>query len=481
MLLVRGMWSTLGFLAIYAMYSIFYRGWALSVGEGGANIIGIAGLLGGSFCAWHFREEIGARLLDVASQLVRVPARVWLFLVIMGGILLRLAWIVLFPAPLLSDGMVQFDIARRLLETDIYMDAKGERAFWAPGYPFLFYSFFLIFGVKEWVPTLLHLVFFAASVLAVWKLSLLVVGRAAARMATLVLMIWPNYITSSGVAGAKELVIVTLFTFAVWLYLRERMGAMSGTVSWLKTAAGGALMGYTALVQPSYMLFPSVLMVLMLLQPREWRRDIMQILFFTVGMALIIVPWSLRNYEVFGEMVSISTNGGDVFYRANNPLATGGFTPEGARKFTGYTELERSKLGYLWGREWMRQDPSGFFKVVWKKQVLFLGDDSSGAYDTLKRDAAYSSPVFVITKGLSNLFWFSFWIVVLGMVFRNFNRSLASHPVILTMVLSFLYLFAIHSLFESSGSHHLPLVGMKSVLVALAIGEPALMRRPEES
>ncbi len=475
MFLARSMWGTLGFLSVYAMYSIFYRGWALSVGEGGASVVGIAGVLGGSLCAWFFRGEIGARLLDLSSQLTRVPARVWLFLVIMGGLLLRLAWIVLFPAPLLSDGMVQFDIARRLIESDIYMDARGERAFWAPGYPFLFYFFFLIFGVKEWVPTLLHLILFAVSVLVVWRLSLLVVGRAAARVATLVLVIWPNYITSSGVAGAKELVIVTLFSFAVWLYLKEAMQATDGTISWLKTAVGGAFMGYTALIQPSFMLFPAVLLVLTFLQPMQWRRDIVRILFFTVGMAIIIVPWTVRNYQVFGEMVPVSTNGGDVFYRANNPLASGGFTREGARSFKGYAELERSRLGYQWGREWIEQNPSDFFKVIWKKQVLFLGDDSSGAYDTLKRGAISSTPAFVITKGLSNLFWFSFWIVMLGMVFQNFRLPLAANPAVLTMLLSFLYLFAIHSVFESGGSHHLSLVGMKAVLVAFAAGDRNLL------
>ena len=35
-------------------------------------------------------------------------------------------------------------------------------------------------------------------------------------------------------------------------------------------------------------------------------------------MAVVIAPWSIRNHSVLKEFVVISTNGGDVFYRANN-------------------------------------------------------------------------------------------------------------------------------------------------------------------
>lgn len=61
--------------------------------------------------------------------------------------------------------------------------------------------------------------------------------------------------------------------------------------------------------------------------------------------------WTVRNCTIFGTLVIISTNGGDVFYRANNPLATGGFTPIGEKDLKVYKgdELLWNRMGYTGG------------------------------------------------------------------------------------------------------------------------------------
>ena len=46
------------------------------------------------------------------------------------------------------------------------------------------------------------------------------------------------------------------------------------------------------------------------------------------AMALVIVPWTVRNYLVFGEFVLISTNGGGTLLSGNNPTAWGDYTED---------------------------------------------------------------------------------------------------------------------------------------------------------
>jgi len=54
-----------------------------------------------------------------------------------------------------------------------------------------------------------------------------------------------------------------------------------------------------------------------------WREEFLKnFLIASLFMAATIAPWTYRNWRVLHAWVPISTNGGDVFYRANNPLAT---------------------------------------------------------------------------------------------------------------------------------------------------------------
>jgi 4-amino-4-deoxy-L-arabinose transferase-like glycosyltransferase len=86
---------------------------------------------------------------------------------------------------------------------------------------------------------------------------------------------------------------------------------------------------------------------------------------------LTILPWTIRNYLVFGALVPVSTNGGINFYIGNNPQATGRFmwvVPPTAKWNVaapdGRYELEASRLGYKEGVEFIRENPAKFLKLT---------------------------------------------------------------------------------------------------------------------
>jgi hypothetical protein len=64
----------------------------------------------------------------------------------------------------------------------------------------------------------------------------------------------------------------------------------------------------------------------------------------------VVAPWSIRNYRVFDAFVPISTNGGGVFYLANNPLATGHYTDIGEPDLTApkSDEVLWNRTGIAW-------------------------------------------------------------------------------------------------------------------------------------
>ena len=108
----------------------------------------------------------------------------------------------------------------------------------------------------------------------------------------------------------------------------------------------------------------------------------------TLLMVATIAPWTLRNYRVLHAFVPISTNGGDVFYRANNGLATGSYTPvaeEDLGELQDQNEAIWDQESYKRGKNWIRSHPFGFVKLAVFKAIFFGQDDRTGIYWSLRR------------------------------------------------------------------------------------------------
>src|SRR5205823_4707762 len=141
--------------------------------------------------------------------------------------------------------------------------------------------------------------------------------------------------------------------------------------------------------------------------------------------------------------VVISTNGGDVFYRANNPLATGGYIQRGEKDLVSLDvgEVERSRMGYELGKSWIRQNPDAFLALAMKKQILFLGDDAIGAYESLKRATDSNTLAYVGAKAVSNAFWLLLWLAIFAAWYVR--KDAFAQPRMAIMLLAVLYLLAI--------------------------------------
>jgi 4-amino-4-deoxy-L-arabinose transferase-like glycosyltransferase len=382
-------------------------------------------------------------------------------LAILVGVALRLAWALLLPAPFTSDGWSYYRLAENLAEGEPYRTLNDGWAEWPPGYPFLLFLLFQVFGVGPWAVTAANLLLFAAAVPVVHALGRRMGDEGTARLGVLLLALWPNLVASAGVA-CKEMVITVLLPLALLLYLVAE-GRARG---WAWRLGAGLVLGAATLTQPALMLLAGIFPVYELLRRAPPLRAAGRLALLLLGMAAVISPWSLRNYRIFGEVVPVSTNGGSVFYRANNPLASGGWIEHGERRLDGYDELTGSKLGFAWGKEWIRENPEDFLRLALTKQVLFLGDDATGVYDTLKRGRGLSGALYAGLKLASNAWWWGLWALILVTLFLH--RDLARRPEALLFMLTVLYFWAIDSVFESGARHHVPLVGLLAILAACA-------------
>jgi 4-amino-4-deoxy-L-arabinose transferase-like glycosyltransferase len=470
--LVTVLWLTCGIVVVYAMFSVPRKVLELSLSGQFhllADVISALVAAASAWLCWRYQMSLARLAQDAAKVFAQIGRRRWLLLAIGSGILIRLAWLWYFPTVQTSDHATYVVLAKKLIAGEPYFDGEAYSN-WPPGLPFFLAANLFVFGDHPWVIPLANLLLYALATLTVYKLAYLVAGEGVSRVATLILLFWPNDIMCTGLAK-KELLILPMLTGAILAYVTARRTTNSAESFWLLAATGG-LLGAASLTQPSLILFPSALVFYEFTQRASARKFTVRIGVVIVAMCVVILPWSIRNYLVLGAVVPISTAGGEGFYSANNGLATGSHVPVYERSLDQFDEVTRSKMGYRWGLEWISQHPGGFLELTVNRQVQVLGEDSDGAYWGVKVGGRREGLVYLIAKGISNAYWMAIMFLILAAVLVHWRGRAALSPDILLLMLSLFYVVAIDSIFQSGSRHHMPLMGTLSVLAALVARRP---------
>ena len=278
--------------------------------------------------------------------------------------------------------------------------------------------------------------------------------------------LWPNSIFSAGLAS-KEGLLAAIIPLCLLSYLWS-YEAQSVRNRFIGSIAAGLSVGVASLVQPSFMLFPAVFCADIVIRRCFNKASIIRVALIGLGALVVIAPWSMRNYAVFNEFVPIATNGGDVFYRANNSAARAGYSERGEIDLRQLNnETQRNRIGFQLGKEWINANPLQFLGLTIKRQIVFLGESAIGAYETLKRGLDMDGSLYVLFKGVSNGAWLAVWIVIIAA--WRLHRNTFDQPDLVLLQLVFLYLLAIDSVFESGARHHVPVLGLLIILATTIV------------
>lgn len=401
-----------------------------------------------------------------ALRAFTIACPLWTLVVL--GLVLRIVWVWAFPAVPASDGQTYLSLAIKLVEGDDYQ-AAGTRAFWPPGLPFFLSGWIHLLGEGRQAWLTGNLFLYLVSAYGVARVVQVLASRDAAKLAVLLVALWPNLIALCAVPN-KELLVVALLPWTSWTVLN----AVKCTGALVALAFGGALLGFGILTQPSLQLLLPLLALFLLLGMRSVRTSLPSIAAFVIGAVLVVAPWTLRNYQEFGQFVLVSTNAGSTLYRANNPMATGGYTPRGEISLSGLAELDVDREGKRLASEWIRNNPASFVRLGIEKQIRFMGDDSTGVYYSLKAGKATDSTlVFAAMKAFANAWWLAMWLLLAAAVLVRADVGAALPIYSRFPAWLWLYLFALHSVFESSGKYHMPALWALPVLIAVYLLGPA--------
>jgi hypothetical protein len=390
----------------------------------------------------------------------------WWLIALLAGLAVRVGvWRMTLPEVQVNDGWHYLELARRLYMHQPYVDSGY--AFWPPGAPLIYAAFMYLIGEPAWIAVVVNCAFFVLAAIAVRVIcECLHFTRPQSALTVAALAFWPElFLTASQVS--KETLLVGMLPTVLALLLSPR--------KWAALAAG-AICGVTILTQPSLMLLPLFLGVALLTIPLSRKTIVIRTALLCIGAALVIAPWSFRNYEIFGEWVPISTNAGLVLHAGNQPAMVkplgemGGFRTPPAPTAPFKNDLLLSRWHKDQAIRFIVDNKTDFARLVWTRMIITMGDDSDSAYRSLRMTNKVPGKGYLVAKLLSNAYWMVIAALLATAAWKMRKHTSAKElaPLSILSASVTIYLMGVHGIAEGGARHHMAwswLYGMMLVVM----------------
>jgi 4-amino-4-deoxy-L-arabinose transferase-like glycosyltransferase len=255
----------------------------------------------------------------------------------------------------------------------------GPSAWAAPIYPWLISLAFRAFGVYSYAAGFAMLLFNSiCAALTSWTLY-----RIARRVFSESMAVWSGWVWAFlpysirwSVTWVSETTF-SAFLLSLLFMLTLEMEDNDGLWWW---SGYGMLWGIAALTNTSVISFlPFSGCWLAYHLHRRGKRTVVPVLLSAAVFWLVLTPWLVRNYSVFGEPVFIRDNFGNEFRAGNNPLAEGwivtnyhaGYNPA---LLTLFQQMGEPAINAEQAREakaWIAQHPKRFMVLCFRRFIFF--------------------------------------------------------------------------------------------------------------
>lgn len=152
----------------------------------------------------------------------------------------------------------------------------------------------------------------------------------------------------------------------------------------IRLIGSGLLLGLLILTKAEFMIYlPMLIIWLIWRNYPNWGRITGAVCLISGACFITVMPWSIRNYLVHGEVVPVSTGGGETLLQGNNDYVVPGTTfsdpslygyncsswgiPEYREMFKGMNEVERDRAAQKEAVRWLMQNKHRWPWLIWAK------------------------------------------------------------------------------------------------------------------
>jgi 4-amino-4-deoxy-L-arabinose transferase-like glycosyltransferase len=318
------------------------------------------------------RDDVETRLLIVAIFLFAVLVRV----AVVGG---TVGFHTPASAEPASDSRIHIMLVENLLAGRGY-SLDGPTGITPPLYVFFLAALYRILGDPAAV-RLVQIVLAAAACVVLYAIVRRVRDPATGVIAAGLLSIHPLLAYLPGLHLTENLFLLLVLAF-LWQALRVEERPTTA-----RAAALGCLLGLAILTRAVFLVF---LPVVLLWAAVVWgARTVRTYRIFTLtalAAALVVSPWTIRNYLVFHAFVPVQSNSGMVFWAGNNPGSDGGLVWPTRKTWTATAPPDDNMYGWRnlnVGQEnalyvqtalaWIRGHPSDYAHLLARKVDRLYG------------------------------------------------------------------------------------------------------------
>ena len=381
------------------------------------------------------------------------------------ALVLRAAWGIMVPVVPISDSRAYDILAHALVEYGAYSWGNNQlTAYWPPGTSATYAALYEIFGYSFRPIVVLNVILSTAIVALTMVLAARLFGKSTGIIAGLLMAIWPSEI-------AYVTVLASEVPFTVFILLGCTVWFSSWTSNIARAVVSGLAFGAAGYFRPIAFLLPIVVWLSTLL---EWRKFLASIPAMLVGLIVIaatIAPWTIRNAQVFGHFVPMSTSDGVNLWMGNNPESDGFYSPLPIT-VQGLNEYEQNRILSEDALLFISEYPLMFISRTIKKVALLHISETSaitwnmGGITRLFGDNALF-PLKLVTQG----FWTGAQLLAFAGIVVLMRRSGVLRAMTNPAVLIWIYFTAVYSIFVVADRYHFPSHPFISMLAALAIVE----------
>jgi 4-amino-4-deoxy-L-arabinose transferase-like glycosyltransferase len=331
----------------------------------------------------------------------------WLVAALLVGLVLRALWGTVVPVEPISDSFLYREFAVSIAQGRGFSYLDGTlTAYWPVGTSAVYSVFFRFFPNPLAYIVGLNVAVGVAIVALTYDIARRAFSMRIGLIAAALVACWPLLIQFTTVL-ASELLFVFLILLTLSIWMRFEWSAWKRGVLW-----GGVLCA-AIYVRPTALPLLVLLPLCEAWRSRSLKRALISMVVATSTAAALLAPWVMRNQDLLGKPVLVSSNFGTNLWMGNNPKSNGGYMDLPPHEFS--NEAVRDRHFRDLALQFIRENPLQYVHLAIKRFVMTHDRETIGvAWNESGLSNAIGQWCLMPLKLLSSLYWWSVALLATG-------------------------------------------------------------------
>ena len=290
----------------------------------------------------------------------RFSTRAYAICLVIAAVWITVQFVFLEPDMLpWGGGDRYFPRALNVVQQGVFGSGSSPTALFPPGYSFLLVPAIVALGDSPWTFFLTNLVLLIGHSLVLRAILIRIgVSTSYANLLAAILVLYPNRLFGT-LLPFSDVSFSLFWMTAFGLVLASNRSPRS----LILPSLAGMWAGTAALIRSAGLLYLSPLLAGILVSASEGKGR--RALLFIAFSATMLIPWSARNFFLFGTLVPVSTNAGYNLLIGNNPMSGAGWN-----RYVDTSSAVAAALRDAGGKDWSEVQRDSFYARLAAANIL---------------------------------------------------------------------------------------------------------------